>query len=225
MTRYNSFNRVHKGLRAFLYDTALKLQQADLSDTGSSQEAIDQVQSLIDVFEVHARHEDHFFNEPLDSVNPSVASLFEKEHEEDHRLATVLKNQLDDWYNAATQEARSRAGLHLFYSFNEFMAFNLYHMNKEEITLNQALWEAYSDEQIVATEQALVQSVHPKDMVIYIKWMIRGCNDPEIISWMRGVKDHAPAPVYELVRSTAVRELDPIRWKEIARGIEESIHA
>jgi Hemerythrin HHE cation binding domain len=225
MKRYNSFNRVHKGLRAFLYDTALKLQQADLSDRESSQKVIEQLHTIIDLFEVHAHHEDHFFNEPLEKVNPTVATLFVNEHEEDHRLSTVLRNQLQEWNNAGTTETRSTVGLHLFYSFNEFMAFNLYHMNKEEITLNQALWNVYSDEQIVATEQALVQSVPPKNMIIYIKWMIRGCSDVEIISWMTGVRDHAPAPVYELVRSTAAYELDPLRWKAITKEIESSIHA
>lgn len=225
MKRYNSFNRVHKGLRAFLYDTALKIQQADLSNRESSQDVIEQLHAIINLFEVHAHHEDHFFNEPLEKVNPAVASLFESEHEEDHRLATVLRNQLEEWNTAGTNEARTKAGLHLFYSFNEFMAFNLYHMNKEEITLNQALWNVYSDEQIVATEQALVQSVSPKDMTVYIKWMIRGCSDPEIISWMTALREHAPAPVYDLVKSTATRELDPLRSKAIIREIESNVPA
>ena len=33
MKRYNIFNQVHKGLRALLYETIIKLQQTDFTDT------------------------------------------------------------------------------------------------------------------------------------------------------------------------------------------------
>lgn len=219
-TRYNSFNQVHKGLRAFLYDTALKLQQSDLSDKESAEGAIQQVGTVVELFESHAHHEDHYFNEPLEEVNPEIARLFEKEHEEDHRLGIVLQNQLQEWHQAATPEARYKAGIYLFYTFNEFLAFNLYHMNKEEITLNKALWEAYTDEQIIATEQALVQSVPPQKMAVNIKWMLRGINNPEIIKWIKGIRDNAPAEVYGMVKMMAQQELDSNRWSIVREALE-----
>lgn len=216
--RYNSFNQIHKGLRAFLFDTANRLQQSDLSDHGSVN-VIDQIDLLVDSFEGHADHEDHFFNEPLEKIRPDVAHLFEKEHQEDHRLGIVLKNQLEDWRTANNPEERRTIGLHLFYTFHEFIAFNLYHMNKEEIMLNGVLWETYTDDQIRATEQALVQSVPPQKMMLTMKWMLRGINDVEVIGWMKGVQLHAPAQVYAILVSMAEQELEPSRWSRIQKAL------
>lgn len=216
--RYNSFNQVHKGLRAFLFDTAIRLQQSDLADQRSAN-VIDQIDLLVDSFEAHAYHEDHFFNEPLEDVRPDVAHLFEKEHQEDHRLGIVLKNQLEEWRNATNPDAKRIIGQHLFYTFNEFIAFNLYHMNKEEIVLNRVLWETYTDDQIRTTEQTLVQSVPPQKMMLTMKWMLRGINDTEIIIWMKGVQLNAPAPVYAILISMAEQELEPSRWSRIQKAL------
>jgi hypothetical protein len=171
--------------------TPPSLQQADLSDP-QSVSVIEQVDLLLVLFESHARNEDHFFNEPLEQSHPEVAKLFEKEHEEDHRLGVVISGLTDSWKKAGKKEKRAEIGKHLFYAFNEFVAFNLYHMNKEEIKLNEVLWREYSDVSIKATEQALVQSISPEKMAVYAKWMVRGANNAEILKWLDEVKEICP---------------------------------
>ncbi|MDZ7648287.1 MAG: hypothetical protein U5K54_14500 [Cytophagales bacterium] len=61
-------------------------------------------------------------------------------------------------------------------------------MNKEEIELNAALWERYTDMEIKAIEQTLVQNIPPQKMMQYAKWMIRGINDKELIHWLGEVR-------------------------------------
>lgn len=214
MSRHNSFNLVHKGLRSFLYDTALKLQQADLSSEQSSS-VIDQIHQVLILFESHAHNEDTFFNEPLAKINPTVASLFIQEHEEDHRLSNVLSDLIESWRKTSSDEKRLEIGRHLFYAFNEFIAFNLYHMNKEEIQLNEVMWKEYSDVSIKATEQALVQSIPPEKMAVYAKWMLRGNNDADIIRWLTEVRDFAPAEVGMVLKSMASQELSAERYARI----------
>lgn len=217
--RYNTFNQVHKGLRALLYDTAMKLQQTDLSNSDKAISAIEQVRETLYLFESHANGEDYYFNEPLEKSKPEVAQLFQKEHEEDHRLGNVISHLLESWAQAETHDARREAGKLLFYSFNEFIAFNLYHMNKEEIELNAALWVQYSDDEIRAIEQTLVQNIPPAKMEAYGKWMIRGLNDVEIAKWLGEVRDLAPAPVFTLLDQIAKTELPPSRYDDIQKVI------
>ncbi len=218
--RYNTFNLAHKGLRALLYDTALKLQQADLSDQ-SSIESIGQVEQVLGLFESHAHHEDQFFNEPLEQSNPDVAKVFEKEHEEDHRLARVIARLIDSWKDAALPEKRQEIGKHLFYAFNEFIAFNLYHMNKEELQLNEVLWKEYSDDTIKATEQALVQAIPPAKMAAFAHWMIKGINNPELTKWLGEVKRFAPAPVFEMLDGIAKTQLADDHYNKIRASVEK----
>jgi len=219
--RYNSFNQIHKGLRAMLYESALQLQQTDFSDASSGEAALLQIEEVLYLFDSHAHNEDHFFNEPLEKTNQDVAKLFEKEHEEDHRLGNVLRDLISQWRAATHAEARWKTGRNLFYAFNEFIAFNLYHMNKEEIELNAALWEVYTDEQIKATEQTLVQQTPPQKMMQYAKWMIRGCNTTELAKWLHEVRMGAPAEVFAVMMKLAEEQLPASRFEEVKKSIEE----
>jgi len=225
MLRYNSFNQIHKGLRAQLYETALKIQQTDMSDAEAASPVLAQIEEVLFLFESHAHGEDHYFNEPLEKTNPEVATLFEKEHEEDHRLANVLSGLIASSREATTTEARFEKARLLFYAFNEFIAFNLYHMNKEEIELNAVLWDRYSDSEIKAIEQRLVQNVPPPKMMQYAKWMIRGINNKELIHWLDEVRRFAPPPVFEMMISIAEKELSVARYAVIdeALKVENSV--
>lgn len=209
-SRYNSFNQIHKGLRVLMYETATQLQQVDLSKSISIN-AIDQMKEVLLLFESHAHSEDQFFNKPLEKKDPAVSILFLKEHEEDHRLGEVLNDLLNQWKSANDDEARALIGRNLLYAFNEFIAFNLYHMNKEEIELNTALWKHYSDEEIKSTEQELVQQVSPAKIMRYAKWMIRGINDNELYHWLKEVRANAPEMVFNGLLEVAKEQLSTER--------------
>lgn len=219
-TRYNSFNQIHKGLRAMLYETALAIQQADLSRAEIADPILEQVEEILLLFESHAHSEDHHFNEPLEQTNPEIAALFEKEHEEDHRLGNVLRLLLVSYRGAATAKDRLEKGKLLFYAFNEFIAFNLYHMNKEEIDLNNTLWNRYTDEEIKGIEQSVVQSIPPEKMSRYAKWMIRGIDNNELQQWLGEVQQFAPAPVFEMLMGIAEKELQPERFETLVAAMK-----
>jgi len=55
MERYNSFNIIHKGLRAALYQTALQLQQTDFIEEDQAEEALGKVKEIVMLFEGHAQ--------------------------------------------------------------------------------------------------------------------------------------------------------------------------
>lgn len=223
--RYNSFNQIHKGLRVMLYTTAEQMQQTDMSREDLAKPVLEQVEEVLYLFESHAHGEDHHFNEPLEQSYPEVAKLFEKEHEEDHRLAAVLTHLIAGYRMSENDAERATRARELFYAFNEFIAFNLYHMNKEEIELNAVLWEKYSDQEIRMIEQTLVQSIPPQKMMKYAKWMIRGINNSEIIHWLGEVKAFAPAPVFEMLISIAELELPTQRYQTVADALHYEVKA
>lgn len=222
-SRYNSFNLIHKGLRSMVYATANKIQQTDFTSVQEGGELIEEILAVLALFESHAHGEDKNFNEPLERHNKEVSALFEKEHEEDHRLSNVITSIIADWQASTDAEGRLKNGRLLFYAFNEFVAFNLYHMNKEEILLNAELWKVYSDDQIREIEQRIVQAISPQKMGQYAKWMFRGNCSADIIHWLGGVKQHAPAEVYQALRSIAQQELDPQKFYSITSALEETV--
>ena len=51
MNRYNIFYQVHKGLRAMLYETALLLQHTDFTNFDEAEQAIEQLQTVVELFD------------------------------------------------------------------------------------------------------------------------------------------------------------------------------
>lgn len=222
--RYNVFNQIHKGLRGLLYDTALAIQQTDFSQD-SAASAIEKVNLVVDLFDEHAHHEDTYLLPIVLKHNAPLVEDFEKDHEIDHKLSESLREQTVAWSKATTKAERIAIGQSLFYAFNEFIAFNLYHMNKEENVLLYTLWQHYTDAELLAVQRTIVESIKPEILMIESKWMMRSLNNTEIIEWLTGIKNGAPAEVYEMYTRLAQQELDTDRWTAVATSLETEMAA
>lgn len=211
--RFNLFNQIHKALRAFLFDSVLQLQQTDLTNIDKSKPVLIQIQSLLDLFDSHAWHEDNFVLTAVKEHAPDIIAMFEQEHVEDHRLSEQLQEKITAWWQA---EDKYEAGRQLFYALNDFVAFNLRHMNKEEMLLNNILWQHYSDDEILAIERNIQQAVSPDKMQVAIEWMVKGINDEELMHWIGGVKHSAPQPVLQALLAACAKHLPAQRWQRLA---------
>jgi hypothetical protein len=211
MNRYNIFNQIHKGLRAFLYETANLLQQTDFTIAEEANIATHQLTEVLELFDKHADTEDHFILPVLEQFEPAVSSLFAEEHIQDHALSNRLRSLLNIFADAETADEQIQAGSAIKVSFVEFMVFNLNHMAKEESELNRLLWKYQTDGQLMTINQAIVAKVLPEDMARYAKWMMRGLNNTEISHWLQEVKNNAPTFVFHSLIEMAETELPEAR--------------
>src|SRR5262245_24893808 len=144
MERYNSFNLMHKALRAMFYDTALTIQQTCFDEPADTEVAFEKLENMLFLFERHTYYEDSFILPAIAAYEPELVDRFEKEHVTDFMLSNRLKNLLNIYRNVNFSEERIAAGSAISKSFVEFMVFNLEHMAKEEVLLNKALWKHYT---------------------------------------------------------------------------------
>jgi hypothetical protein len=121
--------------------------------------------------------------------------------------------------NTYIAQGRMICGSALTKSFVEFMIFNLSHMAKEEVLLNQALWRHYSDEELLSLNEQLVASIPPPEIALSAKWMLRGINGPEAITWLKGIKKSAPGVVFESLWSVVEAELPESRLENISEAV------
>jgi hemerythrin-like domain-containing protein len=217
--RYSTFTKVHKGLRALLFDTAILIQHTDFTKDNEIRTVTDRLNEIILLFEGHAYAEDNFVFSMVKNINPAVIDALEEEHEEDHRLSQGLQYWINMLQQPLSAEERKAAGIALLIGLNEFIAFNLLHMNKEETLVNELIWETYSDEEIRANEQKLVRNIPPEKMMRYVKWMLRGLAVYEIIEWFKEVKETAPGFVFDALCEKAEEELAAQQWNEVKKGL------
>lgn len=221
MERYNSFNIIHKGLRAALYQTALQLQQTDFTEEDKTEEALNKVKEIVMLFEGHAHKEDHFILPMINEYEPSVVASFNGEHEEDEKLGKELNSAVEKVVASSTAFEKIDAGRELTESFVRFMVFNLTHMAKEEDIINKILWRYYSDDEIKVVVGKISQMDPPWIQEFYVKWMIRGINNTEAITWMRAVEKGVPPIVFKSLVQKAEQELPATRFQKIAGSLSE----
>src|SRR5829696_7070887 len=128
MERYNSFNLIHKGLRAALYQTALQLQQTDFTVEEETEESLNKVKEIVMLFEGHAHKEDTYILPVISQYEPSVVAAFEEEHAEDMKLGEQLNNCIGQVERASGLLEKLIAGRQLTEAFVSFTVFNLQHM-------------------------------------------------------------------------------------------------
>jgi hemerythrin-like domain-containing protein len=222
MQRYNSFNIIHKGLRAALYQTALQLQQTDFTESDQIEDAINKVREVVLLFEGHAHKEDHFVLPLINEYEPSVVATFNAEHQKDEQLGVELEGAVKKLSQSSTSQEMIVAGGELTTSFVRFMVFNLEHMAKEEDIINQILWRYYSDDEIKAVVAQISQSTPPWMHDFYAKWMLRGISNGEVISWMKMIEKAQPPVVFQTLVQKAEQELPRKRFQKIRQSLKQT---
>lgn len=217
--RYNVFNQIHKALRALFYDTAMCIQQTDF-DKPEAAKTIARVQHVLELLDDHSHHEDTLLFPQVMKYDRALAERFEKDHGEDHKLTEDLRARILEWNNTSDPAQKAAIGQDIFYAFNEFVAFNLYHMNREENELLQSLWANFTDEELMGIQMQIIASIKPEILMFEGEWMLRAMSNNEIIRWMTGVKMKAPAEQYLELVGTAQRVLPAERWAAVHHALE-----
>ena len=221
MKRYNIFNQIHKGLRALLYETIIKLQQTDFTDAENADEAVQQVKIILDLFDEHAHTEDTFILPAIVEYEPSVVDVFAQEHVQDLALSNKLNGLLQAFSLTISPDAKREIGAAISTAVFEFMLFNLEHMKKEEDVLNKLLWRYYTDEVLHGITMNIVASAPADKMPLYNKWMMRGLSNTEIINWLKQIKNNAPEFVFNSYVDLATNELAENRWQKVQEQLTE----
>ena len=219
--RFNIFNQVHKALRAMLYDTAIAIQRTDFSREEQARKVFKKIETVLWLFDGHAETEDTMIFPLLKAIAPDVVDDFEQQHDADHALSHDLYNIIAAYNFARTETDMLHAGIKLLQAFNEFTAFNLQHMNKEETIINSLLWQHFTDIQLLELQKEIVSKVPPDKNEIVGRWMIKGISDMEMIVWLSKLKQTIPAAAFNCLYSFAAQELPEERWAHISRCLEE----
>src|SRR5688500_1459305 len=144
MRRYNLF-RIHKGLRALLYDTALQLQKTAFSDFEQSDAALENIYLAIEFIEAHVNLEEAYIFSPLAKYEKATIAAFNRQQQESLDLAGEIKKVSRILQLADSGSERRIAGSALSNAYMQIMVSQLHLMSQEEIEINHLLWYHFND--------------------------------------------------------------------------------
>jgi hypothetical protein len=212
MKRYNLFHRIHKGLRALLYDTSMLLQRTDFTIQEEAGEAVGRLQFVLALFEKYQYSEDLYVLPAMTAYEPSVADSFERDHEEAYQLAKKLSDLINDFNRVKLPLEKVAVSNAVVGAFEEFTLFTILHMTKEEQFVNKMLWRYYTDAELQKIAWKIVSEAEPDFTTPYTRWIVRGMNNNEIVRWLKEIRTTAAEDVFQAVLKTAETELQPRRW-------------
>lgn len=220
--RTNIYGNIHKGVRAFMCDTVLKVGALDLDDAEEVADTLTQVRELAEFCAGHLRHENDYVHVAMEARQPGSAMSTAGDHV--HHLESIKNlERLAREVELGSGDDRSATLYTLQCYLSLFVAENFEHMHVEETANNKILWANYSDAEIAAVEQDLVASLSPREFGMCMRWMLVGMNPAERTKMLCEIRDNAPRPVFEGVLDTARAGLDSRNWKklEMALGLDE----
>jgi hypothetical protein len=218
-SRYNPFNMIHKGLRALLYETALKIQRTDFACDQEVHDTFEQVRTALWIFKGHIRIEKEEVYAKLYKLVPFMVQALEKEHEKHEKINQELLYAMEGYWNAKTLPSKISAGQNILMVFNEFVSFHLLHMNRQETVVNDLLWENYSDIQLIRIVRSIAEKIPTKRNEQYNRWILKGLALHEVIVWLKTIRFGSTAVVYERFYTMAEAELPADLWMQVEKAL------
>lgn len=216
--RLDLYGPVHKGLRAFMFDTLGRLGRCDADDPAEFERTLAALRTLLWICESHLAHENAFVHEAMDARRPGSSRATADDHVEHEQAIAALRGLLDETA-AAPAGLRARALYRLYLRTARFVAENLEHMEIEETHNTRMLHDAYDDGELAAIHDRILAAIPPAEGAVFERWILGAVSHPERVGMLTGMRQHAPAPVFDAAIATCRDVLAPNDWAKLAKAL------
>ena len=202
--RYNPYTYIHKGIRRELAHLLRTAGNLDFSDEPEARAFIAGLRNSLRLMNKHAHHEDLNVDPVLTGFAPKLARRITATHkvleEQEREVLSLCENAPGD----------PAVGYSLYLALSRYAATQFGHMAEEETDVVQELWLNMTDEEIIKVESAIVSSIEPQDLGVFLTWMIHGINRHERDVFIEGMRQGAPpeAVAFAEEQARAAREVE-----------------
>jgi hypothetical protein len=211
--RYDIYAFIHKGLRAFMAHTLVRVGGLDPHDADEVAEVREEVLALLDICEGHLEKENRVVHAAMEARRPGSATAIADEHVQHARDIASLREL------ARRLPLEPAAAYALYHALSVFVAHNFEHMQQEETQHNEVLWATHSDEEIRALEHRIVSSLQPHERRLAMRWMLPHLNPAERAAMLQGMRVAAPPAVFEELLGMIRPLLGGRGWRKLSLAL------
>lgn len=216
--RFDIYRLIHKGLRAYLSETLLTVGRMDFESDADLDAGLNSLTDLLDFCESHVHHENTFVHPAMQACSPGSADDMDAHHQQHLDMISELRSSAARLPTLAATDREGETAV-LYRKLALFVADNLAHMHEEETRNNEILWRGYTDEEIMAIHDALVQSIPPDENAIAMRWMLSAFNHQERHRLLQGILMEAPRPAFEHTMDIARCTLPDADWNKLKMAV------
>ena len=211
--RHDIYAFIHKGLRAFMTHTLVRVGRVDPHDAAEVSEVSAEVAGLLDICAGHLHHENEVIHAAMEARRPGSSQAVADDHVEHEASIAALRQLLA----RLAGDASTAHGL--YHALSVFVAHNFEHMEHEETQHNAVLWATHSDEEIRALEHRIVSALAPQQMQMAMRWMLPHMNPAERAAMLAGMRQSAPPAVFDDVLGQVRPLLGGRDWRKLAQAL------
>ena len=216
--RHSTYRATHKAMRHLLFSASHQVGVTDFADDAVTAETLETIDALILALREHRVREDASIHPHLESRAPGVTARFAEDHEEDEALSAELA-QLAAQIESAGGDQRIALGILLHERLNAYIGIYLGHLYREEKELHQALWDNFTEEELLAMSRDLVATIPPDRKVYLLKVMCSSCGPDDISPILGEIKAGAPPEYAQVALQLAHDILPPGIWTKVQSRI------
>jgi len=221
--RHETYQPIHKALRAFMARVLVDLGRMDIRDAGECRATLGQARSLLALLRSHLDHENRFIHPALEALQPGSCARVDDDHVAHQATIEALTAEvqalLDTCIAVPVPAHADSDALRLYRRFALFMAENIEHMHHEETVLHALLCAGYSDAELHAIHARLLASVPPAEMTLVQGWMLPALTPAQRAGMLGEMQTQAPPEVMRAVLNVAQTVLDLPAWVKLARSL------
>ncbi|MGP8145112.1 MAG: hemerythrin domain-containing protein [Thermoplasmata archaeon] len=216
---------MHKALRSMIYSLGGRLLAVDFADKAASAAVLADLQHefsravsatcVVCLLHEHAGAEATHIFPSVQSFEPELIRKLLEDHNEITRRLVALTRMADELGGTEVPERRMELGARVTREANEFFAFYLAHINKEEATIVPRMRDLFTNDQMRAMQGAIMGAMPPERLASYLRWMLPSLNLSELTGMMTGVKHGAPPDFLKFVTGVGAASVDPTRWAAV----------
>lgn len=211
--RFDLYAAIHKGLRAFMSHTLVRVGRMDPHDPDDVGEAMAELDALLDFCEGHVAHENTFVHAAMEARAPGATTDVAHDHV-DHLRAVASMRAL-----MARVPGSAEAAHALYHALSEFVADNLAHMGREETHHNAALWATHDDGELRAIHGAIQASLTPEEARVGLRWVLPHLSPAERAAALAGARRAAPPAVFEGMLALVRPLLGGRDWRKLSLAL------
>jgi len=179
MKQAGIINRIHKGLRTWLFETGITIQETDFLTAEEGMKTITGLKKVLQVADRKSIIDENHLLPVMVLHAPYLVSLMDAENQKTREIIVKLSGYIDNYLQPGTEGFYATTGFGIQQVYSEFMGSMLIYMNR----LESMLKEMYSvaDQEINETLDA-AQLIHidGANRMVIEEWIFKGMNDREI---------------------------------------------
>ena len=171
---------MHKGLRTWLFETGIKIQETDFLQAEDGKKTIATLRDILIVIDRKSSIDETYVFPVLVKHAPFFVNLMDTENKRIQSIAGQLRSFLGYYIQPGSEVYHLSTGFSIQTVYNELMSSQLTYMNRMEHMINELETAGTNDGIREQLEKALLLNLDFGTMVMPREWIFKSLNNNEL---------------------------------------------